>query len=227
MMSNSDEPAVAQRQPTRRQAEEFQILAALSAKMRNGEGWTRRGVRGWVFTDELGSIAISNDNRYPDLAARGLICREDVQDPGRKAPLYLNRITQAGEDHIAEHEVREPIRVPSKRVGSLPLLEQETIYVPSRAWRPMMTLIAAPEEQWTTTSGLESFFDEDRRFLEKRGLLERRQPAGGQASRRLLYRATPLGRGAVALDSEASPERVQIRVPGIRRVTSFPQPKPC
>jgi hypothetical protein len=213
---SNDELPKPQPQQTRREAEELRILATLSAKVRGTQGWNRRGVRGWVFTDELGHIPITDDNRYPDLGARGLICREDVLDPGRKSPLYLNRITQMGEDHLAEREDRDPHRVPAKRVGTLSVLDQETIYIPARAWRGLETLVAAPPEEWTIATALSAFFDTDRKFLENRALIEVRRPEGGK-NRGPLYRATALGRVAIALDTETSTSRVQIHVPGLRR----------
>lgn len=215
-MSNDTELPKPRPQQTRREDEELQILATISAKVRSNHGWTRRGVRGWVFTDELGHIPITDDNRYPDLGARGLICREDVLDPGRKSPLYLNRITQMGEDHLAEHEGRDPYHVPAKRVGTLSVLDQETIYIPARAWRGLETLVAAPPEGWTIATALSAFFDTDRKFLVNRALIEVRRAEGGK-KRGPLYRATALGRGAIALDTQTSTSRVQIHVPGLRQ----------
>lgn len=106
------------------------VLRILSVHAREGTGWARKGVRGWVFTDEVPD-ALAGVN-LTDLAQLGFILREDVRDPGRRLPLYLNRITQAGEDELAAAEERDSSPIPRAR-RSLTPADTETIYVPAGA----------------------------------------------------------------------------------------------
>lgn len=192
----------------------IQVLALLSAHAREKKGWHRRGVRGWVFTDELGKVAFAGE-LLTAAAARGFAIREDVLDPGRKLPLYINRITQAGEDHLALHEGREAVKVRAPHF--LSSADAETLYIPSGAWTGLCALATSPNpEEWIPAVRIgPGFYAEDREFLRARHLIEVLRPASGRANGPLLYRATALGRGARARDTTTSRDRVQVRVNGL------------
>jgi hypothetical protein len=203
-----------------------QVLAHLSARAQENKGWQRRGVRGWVFTDELGNLAFAGE-LLTAAAARGFAIREDVLDPGRRLPLYINRITQAGEDYLAQHEGREPGKIRAAQ-RSVTEADAETLYVPSGAWTGLRALATIPDpEEWISASrmGL-GFYAEDRKFLLSRGLIEVLRPASGRPSEGLRYRATALGREASARDTTTSAGRSQVRVRGLalRNATRTPVP---
>jgi hypothetical protein len=77
------------------------LLNALSAVAISGGGWRRRGVRGWVFTDEL-PPADRNVDALRQLAEVGRLRREDVRDAFREKPFYTHRITQFGQNILAD-----------------------------------------------------------------------------------------------------------------------------
>lgn len=77
------------------------LLNALSSLAANGKGWNRRRVRGWAFTDELRTEDRSVD-ALRQLADAGCIRREDVSDPFRVQPFHIHRITQVGQNTLAD-----------------------------------------------------------------------------------------------------------------------------
>lgn len=211
-MSDAD-PA---RVPTFRSETEFQILAALSRRVRDNAGWHRRSVGGWMFTNELKRLGLWG-SQIPDMAARGLIRREDALDPGRRAPRYINRITQAGENHLAEHECRPAFRVPARN-RTLPEIDLEMVYISARAWRGLEALTIANHDDWLNSDQFGGLFDQqERKYLVTRGLLEVRRAQAEARPNTLLYRATDLTRGARVIDTTTDPARLQLHVPGIRR----------
>jgi hypothetical protein len=188
------------------------MMSTLAVEKR---GWSRGGVQGWVFTDEVQDHMAGVNLK--DLLHLGMVVREDVCDPGRRLPLYLHRITQVGEDEVATADGRVPISIPASR-GPTPA-DRETLYVPASAWAALAALARAPmEEPWHSlaeiaarakTQVLADALD----FLVARGLVEIQRPAVPSRTTPNLYRATALGRGARALKRRG--ERVQIRVPGL------------
>lgn len=205
--------------PARHATTEFRILAALSKRVRSNAGWRRRSVGGWMFTDELKRLGPWGPH-LPDLAARGLIRREDALDPGRRAPRYINRITQAGEDHLAEHEGRAAFRIPA-RTRALPEVDLEMVYISPHAWKGLQALTIADRDNWLSSTQFGGAFDpQERKYLETRGLVEVRRAGAEARPNGLLYRATDLARRARAIDTTTDPARLQVHVPGIRGWTS-------
>jgi hypothetical protein len=190
------------------------VLRILSAHARQGTGWARKGVRGWVFTNEVPD-GLAGVN-LTDLAQLGFIVREDVCDPGRRLPLYLNRITQAGEDELAAVEERDPSPIPRAR-RSLTRADRETIYVTTGAWQALRALarepVDAPWRSLAQINGREgtAIYPEDTEFLLARHLAAVQRPEEVSRMSPVLSRATSLG----VRDRKASGTRVQIRVPGI------------
>ena len=194
------------------------VLRVLSAHAREETGWARKGVRGWVFTDEVPD-ALAGVN-LTDLAQLGFIVREDVRDPGRKLPLYLNRITQAGEDELAAAEKRDPSPV-SRARRSLTPADTETIYVTTGAWQALRALAREPvDDPWRSLAQINAragtaIYPEDTEFLLARDLAHTQRPEVVSRTSPALFQATSLGRGARVRDRRASGTRVQIRVAGI------------
>jgi hypothetical protein len=194
------------------------VLRILSTVALEGTGWVRKGVRGWVFTDEVRD-GLAGVN-LTDLAQLGFIVREDVRDSGRRLPLYLNRITQAGEDELAAAEERAPSPIPRARRILTPA-DTETIYVPTGAWQALWALAREPmEDPWRSLAQINgragtAIYSEDTEFLLARDLAAIQRPQVVSRTSPVLYRATSLGRGARVRDRKASGSRVQIRVPGI------------
>jgi hypothetical protein len=203
----------------RRGETEFEILAALSTRVRSDAGWHRRNVGGWMFTDELNQLGPWGAH-LPHMAALGLIRREDALEPGRRAPRYINRITQAGEDYLAEQEGRAPFRIPA-RTRVLPEIDLEMVYISPQTWRCLQVVTTADHDIWLSSTNLGNAFKApERKFLESRGLIEVRTQEGSARPNALLYRATDLARRARAIDTATDPARLQIHVPGIRAWTS-------
>lgn len=196
-----------------------ELLAALVEDALGGAGWTRDGIRGWRFIDELTErFPFAIDTLRPLLRA-GLVAREDVLDPGRTTPLYLHRATQAGEDRLAARERRVPRPLPRPRHAPA---DAETLYLPANAWAGLSVLAAFDDpDAWVPATEIgerirRTFFFEDGVYLERRGLVERRRPeATTRRNEPMRYRATALGRAARARDRRASATRVQVVVPGI------------
>lgn len=208
------------RAPRLRSSEKLALLKVLSARVREGAGWTRRGVRGWMFTDEFPAALAAE--HLPALEQGGFIVREDVSGPLRTQPLYLSRITQSGEEEVALLEQREAAPVP--RARSLSPADRETIYIPAGAWDALAPLAREPEvDPWRSLSQIAErartpIHPEDVEFLVSTGLGEVRRPEVVGPRTPLLYRATELGRRTRARDTKTSPNRVQIRIHGPTRM---------
>lgn len=201
-------------------AEIIQVLTLLAAAAVEGTGWMRRGISGWTFTDEMGGIFLAGVH-LAQLAREGLTERDDVGDPGRKNPLYVHRITQAGENLLAEHQQRSPRRlaVPRNEPDEADL---ETLYLATDAWLALQALALAQDPAaWhrpadiTALTG-RSFFREEGEFLVARGLFEMQKSDPTRRNAPRTYRATPLGRAASLRDGSTSTSRVKIRVPALR-----------
>jgi hypothetical protein len=207
--------------PRLRSSEKLALLKVLSTRVRAGAGWGRKGVRGWIFTDEFpSSLAVEH---LRELEQGGFLAREDVSDPFRGVPLYLNRITQSGENEVALHEQRDPASIPGPRGATL--ADGETIYVPRGAWDALAALARAPEsDAWRSLSEIAEragtpIDPTEVEFLVSRNLASVRRPAVVGPRTPLLYSATALGRRARARDTKTSQARVQIRVRGLSTTT--------
>jgi hypothetical protein len=196
----------------------IRVLRMLRSLPLEGKGWTRKGVRGWVFTDEVQDGLAGVNLR--DLLQLGMIVREDVRDPGRRLPLYLHRITQVGEDELAAEDGRDAIPISRARANLTPA-DRETLYVPTNAWQTLAALAREPvEDPWRSLAQIAiraktPVLPEGPQFLVERGLAELQRPAVLSRTSPIVYRATILGRGARVRDRRAGAERVQVRVPGL------------
>jgi len=198
------------------------LLKALSALAASGRGWNRRGVRGWAFSDELPSADRTVD-ALRRLAEAERVRREDVRDPFRVQPTHIHRITQVGQNILADAAGLPHVRIHSPS-EVLTDVERETIYVSIDTWRGLEFLAAQEPGIWFTPDEMKaasgvSFGLEDANFLTPRGMILRQQaPArreGAGRSPRNYYQATALGRAARLLDRSVSERRVQVHVPGL------------
>lgn len=211
---------------------EIALLRVLSTRALTGAGWKRRSVWGWQFTDELTPDLPFAGELLRALAARALINRDDIRDPGRKLPLYLSRISQHGENFLAAFEERRPrdIKVPATE----PTKEDaETLFLPTDAWLGLRILAAiADPHEWTPGNRVSAltrrtFFPEEGEYLQARGLVRIRWPVpSNRRNAPLLYQATELGQKArtVGANEVSTGSRVQVRVPGLTLRTSTPEP---
>ena len=101
-----------------------------------GRGWRRRGVRGWLFTDELPPCAPA---ALAGRAQHGLVLTDHVPEPGRRPRLALHRITPAGADAVARHEGRPGVGV-DVPAGADPA-DAAVVYLPAGAWVALRALL--------------------------------------------------------------------------------------
>ena len=201
--------------------DELRLLRALADEAVQGRGWSRRNERGWRFTDEFTAYPLVV-HHMKNLVSRGYARRDDVLDPARSTPLYLNRITVRGEDYLGGTGgwVPRPIREP----GELTTADRESLFITREAWEGLVALTGMEEDDgWVLAIEVgnrtgSSFFRSYADTLISRGLAESRPAPGDLRAARgaLQYRATSLGRAALLIDGETSERRVQVRVPGIR-----------
>ena len=201
--------------------DEQRLLNALADEAVQGRGWTRRNDRGWRFTDEFTRFPLVV-HHMKNLVSRGYVRRDDIRDPARTNPLYLNRITIRGEDYLGGTcgWVPRPVGEP----GDLTPADLESLFISRNAWDGLVALQGVEQgDGWLLTIEVGdrvggTFFRGEADVLIARGLIEpRTAPSELLAGRGALqFRATPLGRAALLIDGETSESRVQVRVPGIR-----------
>ena len=182
----------------------LRALAVLRDAAVRERGWMRRGVRGWMFRDEVEAATGERlSGVLPWLAARGLADRVDVRSAARRAT-WLYRVSARGLRLLAAHEGREEpaaLRAP----GDDPA-DAGALYLPRAAWDALETLRLHAleglgrrrfgEHGWMTLAELRATGDPvqaaDLGWLVRQGLAERRQVPGAAPPLRL-FRAT--GRG--------------------------------
>ena len=206
-------------QPRARYSEQaLHLLRFLRSFALQGEGWQRRGVRGWVFTPELTSRFPLCADHLTRFFRDGLISRDDVRDAIRTNPINVHRITQAGENLLAEVEARTPVEIQPS--GELSDTERHSIYMTAHAWQMLRILVSHDPDEWISTAHITSqtgipVYTEDALFLLSRGLIERKKPIGMPSNAPMLHRATRLGRNAQAIDETTSTSHVHVHVPGL------------
>jgi hypothetical protein len=192
----------------------LELLRALSAFAGERKMWMRRGVRGWAFTDELPQSVILVDQlrRY---AQTGLILRENASDPFRAAPMCLHRITQVGQNVVADAAGMEFVSI--SPAGPFTSQDEETVYMSPEAWVILEFLAGQEAGCWFSPADIRkdtasAVYTEDQNLLVSRSLVLREKLDPEQPR---VFHATDLGRAARALDVTTSKYRVQIHVPGI------------
>lgn len=205
----------------------LELLQQLAAVLLSNRGWNHLKVRGWKFSDEFAPVEIAMDHgARAQLVRDMMIERDDVGDPARRSPWYLFRITQFGIEVLQGMGLVPPdvaVEFPCEPTAE----DRDTIFMSMDAWRALEYLGTQSREGWETFSAIRTnaaagFFPDDVEFLVKRQLIvvDRTQPGGHR------YRATPLGRGARALDVTTIKARAQVLVPGIREQVQPPKLAP-
>lgn len=209
------------------------VLDYLRDETLGGYGWRRRGVRGWRLPEEAEqALGVKLRERLPVLYRAGLVERTRVEDPGRKSPLFLYRISRTGmcrlyRDEGVEEvpEILEPVPEPEDP-------EAGSIFVPRHEWSTLETmrrtlLERRGPERWGQHGWLsapdisrlqERAVGEILVWLRMRGLVERRREPGGRggAGDPWMYRVTGVGLRAARIDAvpilHERPARVQVRI---------------
>ena len=220
--------------PTRRALKDswLWILDYLRTEAQGGYGWRRRGVRGWRLYEEVEEAL---DTKIPELLPAlwraGLVDRTRVEDPSRSAPVYLYRISEAGNSRLTQEEGEDPPILMS------PAPEEEdpeegTTFVPAVEWEALSLLRRQAREQlgperwgqhgWMTARELTRTLDravgEILAALQARHLVERRTNSDVPGEKRPLwyYRASEQGLRAELVDGVPvlyePPARLQVRV---------------
>lgn len=113
-------------------------LACLYVQAIEGHGWTRRGVRGWRFYEEVTALTGARIPEYlPNLALGGLLDRIDVRMEGAQRPLWIYRISATGVRVLGETWEATPRPVPEP-LDHDP--EEGSLYIPANCWRVLEVL---------------------------------------------------------------------------------------
>ena len=192
------------------------ILDYLRDEARGGYGWRRRGVRGWRLYEEIEQVVETKiPEHLPGLWRAGLVDRTRVEDPGRSAPLYLYRISQAGIRQLAEAEGESPPPI----MEPLPEAEDPekgSLFVPDKEWSALELLrrhaiehrgpVRWEQHGWMTAREMAVELDravgEIIGWLRARNLVERRRGAHARGTQQpWFYRASERGLRAELVDA--------------------------
>lgn len=176
-------------------------------------GWRRRGVRGWMFYEEVrDTLGRHVPEVLPRLARRGWAERIDVAEEGRGRPVSLHRITDEGLRVLATRVGGGYRPVPAPRPDDP---EAGSMYLPTRAWVALTVLRDAEkggtplrfgEPGWLAAREISArcgvLLAQELLWLRERGLVERRDHATPESRGPIwTYRITALGRGARLVDA--------------------------
>lgn len=209
------------------------ILDHLRNEALGGHGWRRRGTRGWRLREELDvALAIRTSEILSRLDRAGWVDRTRVEDPARRSPLHLYRISARGMSRLYREEGKEHVPELIEPVSEDEDPEAGTIFVPRYEWIILTALRRQALEEigparwgehgWLT--GLEIARLTNRasgellHWLLSRGLVQRREaPAQGRGGRPVrMYRASRTGLHAQMLDAVPvlyePPARMQVRI---------------
>jgi hypothetical protein len=194
------------------------ILRFLLDLAERGGGYERRGVRGWVLSEDVAARTVLYvPERLPALARARLADREDVRAPGLNRPTWIYRINEAGAGRVREETTGAATPLPEPRdtgpdpAVAIPIGCRRALLT-LRAWRDLPgTPPAVPGETgWALTRALmerareqygRGFFQEDLDWLVRGGLVERRDHATSLPQRPVyVYRAAAATRHVVPLE---------------------------
>ncbi|HEU0077712.1 MAG TPA: hypothetical protein VFQ76_08710, partial [Longimicrobiaceae bacterium] len=208
------------------------ILDYLQTEAQGGYGWRRRGVRGWRLYEEVEEAL---DTKIPELLPAlwraGLVDRTLVEDPSRSAPVYLYRISAAGNARLAREQGEEPAPFmspvpeeddPEEGTTLVPAVEWEALSLLRRQAREQLGLVRWEQHGWMTareiTRTLDRAAGDILPGLHARRLVERRRSSDGPGGKRALwyYRVSEQGLRAELVDAVPvlyePPARLQVRV---------------
>lgn len=201
--------------------EEQRLLQVLHQVIEGRKGWRWARVRGWVLGSEINDLADSSvaTQYLHRLRAAGMVGSVTVPDPGRpgRGPV-LWRLTQQGENALAEREWRRPIRI-SKPARSADA-DRGVIFLSRDAWAAL-SVLQTHGGCWLSSPDLiaeaarryaVAIYADDMQMLLKRRLAERHPVSRGRKPV-LHYRATGPGLGVTLVDGITNPEIVQVRLP--------------
>ena len=192
---------------------EVKILGVLHDVATGGKGWKWGGVRGWMLTADLGTRGRLMPALYlPDLRQRGLVARVSVHDPEReRTSVALQRITQKGEDALAELARREPARIaPPRDTGS----DAGTLFLKRNWWRCLEVLQRHPE-RWLPWKEIAARLGSPRPWQDDVVPIVKRELARSRTSsipRLREYIVTPRGLRVELVDTQKSSSYVQVRL---------------
>lgn len=115
--------------------EETCTLGILRDCAATGRGWRRRGVPGWLFTDELPTCGAAV---LASLVHRGLVHTDQVAEPGRPPTLALHRITPVGADALARRESGRATVIDAP--ADPDPADAAVVYLPAGAWAALRGL---------------------------------------------------------------------------------------
>lgn len=191
------------------------VLERLLVEVEEGRGWSRRGRRGWRFTEEIQAFGL-NAGRLAWLADQGLLDRLDVRERDEDAPHWLYRLTNLGaavvamrreeEFHRLSRPAREGFRrdngsffAPAEPMAALHALARGARRGEGKRWGDVGWLTL---EELRAISGL-TFGPASLAWLTERGYTERRD---GQSRNDppACYRATERGQRVRVVDDTAT-----------------------
>jgi tetratricopeptide (TPR) repeat protein len=192
---------------------EARILEVMHDFATAGKGWKWGGVRGWMLTADLGRRGRLMPALYlPELRQKGLVKRVSVRDPeSEQSWMTLQRISQKGEDALAEVARRDPPRItPARETGS----DGGPLFLKRSWWRCLEVLQQHPE-RWLSWKEIADQIDPPRPWQDDVVPVVKREFALSRASsipRLREYTVTPFGLRVELVDSQKTSSYVQVQL---------------
>lgn len=183
----------------KRAARAWAVLDVLARCAVQGSGWRWGGVGGWMLFDEVEAASAEwVPEVLPHLAQLGLATRVDVRPPGRRRPVWMYRVGEAGVSLLTAHQGRSAPALPP--VGEDPA-DVGTFFMPRRMWAAFAVLQARARAGagggWLNLRQLADararLDSEDTLWLVRAGLVERQRPQCGARPTAWRFRATEDG----------------------------------
>jgi len=192
--------------------DEAKVLEVLHDFATRGKGWKWGGVRGWMLTADLGRRGRLMPALYlPELRQKGLVERVAVRDPGsERTSMSLQRITQKGEDALAEFAARQPVRIaPARETGS-----PAPIFL-KRSWWQCLEVLQRHRDRWLSWKEIADGIEPPRPWQDDVVPVVKREFARSRASsqpRMREYTVTPLGLRVEPVETQKASSFVRVRL---------------